>query len=217
MNNKNNLKKRIYTSLCLLFGVFLIFKYYFFLIFSLLIIFVISIIEFLDLTKKIKLKKFNFTLLNFLFVIYLSLFCLFFVYFYSIIQLKIFIFSLLFCCVASDIGGFIFGKLFKGPKLTKISPNKTLSGSIGSLLFSIIIFSGIIFYFTNNFNLNILIIGLFTSIACQLGDLFFSFLKRKAKIKDTGNLLPGHGGLLDRIDGILIGLPLGILIITFLY
>ena len=156
-------------------------------------------------------------LLNLFFVIYLSLFCLFFVYFYSIIQLKIIIFSLLFCCVASDIGGFIFGKLFKGPKLTKISPNKTLSGSIGSLLFSITIFSGIIFYFTNNFNLNILIIGLFTSIACQLGDLFFSFLKRKAKIKDTGNLLPGHGGFLDRLDGILIGVPLGILFITFLY
>ena len=217
MNKKNNLKKRIYTSLFLLFGVFLLFQNYFFLIFSLLIIFVISIIEFLDLTKKIKLKKFNFMLLNFLFVIYLSLFCLFFVYFYSIIQLKIIIFSLLFCCVASDIGGFIFGKLFKGPKLTKISPNKTLSGSIGSLLFSIIIFSGIIFYFTNNFNLNILIIGLFTSIACQLGDLFFSFLKRKAKIKDTGNLLPGHGGFLDRLDGILIGLPLGLLFLIILY
>ena len=217
MNKKNNLKKRIYTSLCLSIGVFLMFQYHFFLIFSFLVIFVISIIEFLILTKKINLKKFNFILSNFLFVIYLSLFSLLFVYFYSIIQLKIIIFSLLFCCVASDIGGFIFGKLFKGPKLTKISPNKTLSGSFGSLFFSIIIFSGIIFYFTNNFNLNILIIGLFTSIACQLGDLFFSFLKRKAKIKDTGNLLPGHGGFLDRLDGIIIGVPLGLLFITVLY
>ena len=152
-----------------------------------------------------------------MFVIYLFLFCLLFVYFYSIIQLKIIIFSLLFCCVASDIGGFIFGKLFKGPKLTKISPNKTLSGSIGSLFFSIIFFSGIIFYFTNNLNFKILIIGLFTSIACQLGDLFFSFLKRKAKIKDTGNLLPGHGGFLDRLDGIIIGLPLGLLFIIIVY
>ena len=193
------------------------FQYYFFLIFSFLVIFVISIIEFLNLTKKINLKKFNFILSNFLFVIYLSLFSFLFVYFYSIIQLKIIIFSLLFCCVASDIGGFIFGKLFKGPKLTKISPNKTLTGSFGSLFSSIIIFSGIIFYFTNNFNLNILMIGLFTSIACQLGDLFFSFLKRKAKIKDTGNLLPGHGGFLDRLDGIIIGVPLGLLFITILY
>ena len=217
MNKKNNLKKRIYTSLCLSIGVFLMFQYYFFLIFSFLVIFVISIIEFLNLTKKINLKKFNFILSNFLFVIYLSLFSLLFVYFYSIIQLKIIIFSLLFCCVASDIGGFIFGKLFKGPKLTKISPNKTLTGSFGSLFSSIIIFSGIIFYFTNNFNLNILMIGLFTSIACQLGDLFFSFLKRKAKIKDTGNLLPGHGGFLDRLDGIIIGVPLGLLFITILY
>ncbi len=211
MNNKNNLKKRIYTSLCLLFGVFLILKYYFFLIFSLLVIFVISIIEFLNLTKKINLKIINLMLSNFLFIIYLFLFCILFVYFYSILELKIIIFALLFCCVASDIGGFIFGKLFKGPKLTKISPNKTLSGSIGSLFFSIISFSGIIFYFTNNLNLNILIIGLFTSITCQLGDLFFSLLKRKAKIKDTGNLLPGHGGLLDRLDGIIIGVPLGLL------
>ena len=217
MNKKNNLRKRIYTSLSLLFGAFLIFQYYFFLIFSLLVIFVISIIEFLNLTKKLNLKKFNFTLSNFLFVIYLSIICLLFVNFYSIIHLKIIIFSLLFCCVASDIGGFIFGKLFKGPKLTKISPNKTLSGSIGSLFFSIIIFSGIIFYFTNNFNLNTFTIGLFTSIACQLGDLFFSFLKRKAKIKDTGNLLPGHGGFLDRLDGILIGLPLGLLFLIILY
>ena len=152
-----------------------------------------------------------------MFVIYLFLFCLLFVYFYSIIQLKIIIFSLLFCCVASDIGGFIFGKIFKGPKLTKISPNKTLSGSVGSLFFSILTFSIIIFYFTNNFNLNILIIGLFTSIACQLGDLFFSFLKRKARVKDTGNLLPGHGGFLDRLDGIIIGLPLGLLFIIIVY
>ena len=217
MNKKNNLIKRIYTSLCLLFGVFLVFQYYFFLIFSLLVIFIISVIEFLNLTKKINLKKFSFTLSNFLFVIYLSSFCILFIYFNSIIQLKIIIFSLLFCCIASDIGGFIFGKLFKGPKLTKISPNKTFSGSIGSLLFSIIIFSGIIFYFTNNFSLNILIIALFTSIACQLGDLFFSLLKRKAKIKDTGNLLPGHGGFLDRLDGIIIGVPLGLLFIIFLY
>ena len=217
MNKKNNLIKRIYTSLCLLFGVFLVFQYYFFLIFSLLVIFIISIIEFLNLTKKINLKKFSFTLSNFLFVIYLSLFCILFIYFYSIIQLKIIIFSLLFCCIASDIGGFIFGKIFKGPKLTKISPNKTLSGSIGSLFFSVIIFSGIIFYFTNNFSLNILIIGLITSIACQLGDLFFSLLKRKAKIKDTGNLLPGHGGFLDRLDGILIGVPLGLLFTIILY
>ena len=217
MNNKNNLKKRIYTSLCLLFGVFLIFKYYFFLIFSLLIIFVISIIEFLNLTKKINLKKINFTVSNFLFIIYLSLLFLFFVYFYTIIQLKIIIFSLLFCCVASDIGGFIFGKLFKGPKLTKISPNKTLSGSVGSLFFSLIFFSGIIFYFTNNFNVNILIIGLFTSIACQLGDLFFSLLKRKAKIKDTGTILPGHGGILDRLDGILFGVPTGYIILILIF
>ena len=85
------------------------------------------------------------------------------------------------------------------------------------MIFSCIFISGIIFYFTQNFNPKILIIGIITSIFCQLGDLFFSFLKRKAKIKDTGNVLPGHGGILDRIDGILLGVPFGYLSIIFIY
>ena len=126
-------------------------------------------------------------------------------------------FVILIGCIGSDIGGFIFGNLFKGAKLTNISPNKTISGAIGSVIFSCIFISGIIFYFTQNFNPKILIIGIITSIFCQLGDLFFSFLKRKAKIKDTGNLLPGHGGILDRIDGILLGVPFGYLSIIFIY
>jgi phosphatidate cytidylyltransferase len=112
-------------------------------------------------------------------------------------------------CIASDIGGFIFGKIFKGPKLTKISPNKTYAGSIGSLIFSLLIVSTSFIIFFNLFNLSIIITGLIISIFCQLGDLFFSYLKRKAKIKDTGNILPGHGGLLDRLDGVLFGIPAG--------
>ena len=128
------------------------------------------------------------------------------------------IISIIVCiCVASDIGGYIFGKLFGGKKITKISPNKTYSGMFGSFFLSII------FALSYSFSLSfvdfslIVFLSILISFICQLGDLFISFLKRKAKIKDTGNLLPGHGGFLDRIDGILIGLPLGILIITFLY
>ena len=112
-------------------------------------------------------------------------------------------------CIASDIGGFIFGKFFKGPKLTKISPNKTISGAIGSIIFSIFILSFIIKLLTVSFNPQIFVVGLLTSIGCQLGDLFVSFLKRKSSLKDTGKILPGHGGILDRIDGILLGLPVG--------
>ena len=140
-----------------------------------------------------------------------------FFFFSNFLQLKIILFSLLLGCVASDIGGFIFGKLLKGPKLTKISPNKTISGAIGSIIFTSLTISISLFYFTKNFNYLILIICLITSVASQIGDLLFSFLKRKAKIKDTGNFLPGHGGVLDRLDGILFGVPTGIYALTLFY
>ena len=126
-------------------------------------------------------------------------------------------FTLLIACAASDIGGFIFGKILKGPKLTKISPKKTLAGAMGSLITTFISTAVIIYLLTNNLNYKIFWISLATSIACQAGDLFFSYLKRKAKIKDTGNFFPGHGGVLDRVDGILIGLPLGFISLIILF
>ena len=134
-----------------------------------------------------------------------------------LLPMKKLIFILLFGCVASDLGGFIFGKIFKGPKLTRISPNKTIAGSLGSIILTIIALSCAIYFFTNSFSYVVLIIGIITSIACQIGDLFFSFLKRKAKIKDTGNFLPGHGGVLDRLDGIYLGIPVGILTLALLH
>ena len=101
--------------------------------------------------------------------------------------------------------------------MTKISPKKTISGSIGSLVFSVI--SSIIFsyYFMTSFDIYFLLVGLTTSIACQVGDLFFSYLKRKSNIKDFGNILPGHGGILDRIDGLLLGVPVGYLTVLIIY
>tara|TARA_A100001015_G_scaffold320638_1_gene447782 strand:- start:1560 stop:2210 length:651 start_codon:yes stop_codon:yes gene_type:complete len=214
---KANLKKRIYTSFGLLFFAFLIAGFSTILIFGLIILSVLSILEFLNLTNRITKKIFTLFALNSFFILYISTFSILFFYFSNFLQLKIILFSLLLTCVASDIGGFIFGKLFKGPKLTKISPNKTFSGAAGSLIFSVIIFSSSIFYFTGNFNLNIFSIAIITSLTCQLGDLLFSFVKRKAKVKDTGNFLPGHGGVLDRLDGILVGLPAGFLSLTFIY
>tara|TARA_B100001287_G_C22277320_1_gene342223 strand:+ start:157 stop:540 length:384 start_codon:yes stop_codon:yes gene_type:complete len=127
------------------------------------------------------------------------------------------LYTLLLGCIASDIGGFLIGKLLKGPKITKISPNKTYSGAIGSIFFTFVILSTSFYFFVNQFNYLILILSLTTSVGCQLGDLFFSYLKRKAKIKDTGNILPGHGGILDRIDGILFGIPVGLITIRLLF
>ena len=212
-----NLKKRINTSILLFFLFFLILNYNLILVYSLIVLGVISIIEFYSLIKKIiKNKIFSF-FVNFTFTLYISFFCIMFFFFSNFFQLKIILFSLLLGCVASDIGGFIFGKLLKGPKLTKISPNKTISGAIGSIIFTSLTISISLFYFTKNFNYLILIICLITSVASQIGDLLFSFLKRKAKIKDTGNFLPGHGGVLDRLDGILFGVPIGIYTLTLFY
>jgi|TARA_Y100000389_G_C17386598_1_gene477389 phosphatidate cytidylyltransferase len=204
-----NIKQRLNTSILLLILVFLIFNFNQILLFTLLVLGVISFLEFLNISRKIFKNKLNLIFSNLLFIIYISIYCFLFFFFSNFPQLKILLFALLCTCIGSDIGGFIFGKIFKGRKLTKISPNKTLSGSVGSFLFSILIFSSFIFYFTNNFSYTFLIISLITSLTCQLGDLFFSFLKRKAKVKDTGNFLPGHGGVLDRLDGIFLGIPLG--------
>ena len=145
---------------------------------------------------------------------YIFLFCLIFFIFSENIFFKTLIFILLTGCIASDIGGYVIGKFFKGPKLTKISPNKTISGSLGSFVFTCLIFIIISLMSVDDLNYKIFILALITSLAAQAGDLFFSFLKRKAKIKDTGNLLPGHGGVLDRLDGIFLGVPVGL--ITFI-
>ena len=135
---------------------------------------------------------------------------------------KNFVFFLLviLTCVATDIGGYIFGKIFKGPKLIKISPNKTYAGMIGGFFLSIIS----VYLFLSNtslisenpalgfgynyyFGINEFILVLFISLISQIGDLIISYFKRLAKVKDTGKFLPGHGGILDRIDGIVFAIP----------
>ena len=123
---------------------------------------------------------------------------------------------ILLVCVTTDIGGYVFGKLIGGKKLTKISPNKTYSGVLGSFVFSIIFGSLYIFYLkiSLNFEINYFIVIIVVSLTSQIGDLIISLFKRKAKIKDTGSILPGHGGILDRIDGILLALPIGLLLIS---
>jgi len=114
-------------------------------------------------------------------------------------------------CVSTDIGGYIFGNIFKGPKLTKISPKKTYSGVIGSFLLSLI-FTNLFLEFSSNvqnfeFTKEMFLFILLVSFVSQIGDLIISYFKRKSKMKDTGTIIPGHGGILDRIDGVIFALP----------
>ena len=212
-----NLIKRILTSVVLLILLFLMFLSKKILIIIFLLLGVLSILEFLSITNKIFKNIFYKFSANIIFIFYVFIFCILFIFASNHFELKIILYSLILCCVGSDLGGYVTGKILKGPKLTKISPSKTVSGSIGSLFFGSLFFSLTFFFFSNQFNFKIFLIGIATSISCQLGDLFFSFIKRKAFIKDSGKFLPGHGGALDRLDGIFFGIPLGLLIIFFLH
>ena len=214
--NLSNLQKRLFTSIILLSLILLIFSYNLALVYFLIIFGVLSILEFIQLIKKIKLKIISQIFINFIFISYIFIFTVLFFSFVNLSNLKILLFILLLGCVASDIGGFIYGKIIKGPKLTRISPNKTYAGVAGSFVLSILLIFLLFNYYTQIFSYKILVVAVVTSIFCQLGDLFFSFLKRKAKLKDTGKIIPGHGGVLDRLDGILLGIPFGFITIILL-
>ena len=214
----SNIKKRIVTSIFLISLLVLMFFYSYIMIISVIIISIIAWIEFYALISKIfKRNKIKHEILRFfckaISLFYLSgLVYLIFIIESDHLNLKMYFLYSVLVAVMSDIGGLVFGKIFKGKKLTKISPNKTISGSIGSLIFSMLL---IPFNFENLFNENLLIIFVITiviSITSQLGDLFISLLKRKAKVKNTSDILPGHGGILDRIDGIIFAIPVGIIL-----
>jgi len=212
----SNIKKRILTSILLIALLIGMFFYSYIMIISLIIIAIISWIEFYALISKI-LKK-NILKDKFLRFVYKSLSLIYLsglVYLIFAIEseysnLKIYLLYSIIVAILSDIGGLVCGKIFKGKKLTKISPNKTISGSIGSFMFSILL---IPFFYKVQIDqplVNFFLITIIISLTSQLGDLFISLLKRKAKVKDTSDLLPGHGGVLDRIDGIIFAIPLGI-------
>jgi len=208
------LKKRIITSvLLLLLVIFCIFTNFF-----VLALLIISFVIFLEASgminriagdpwqkNKVNLKNIAFNTI--------ALFYIFFIFMPSTKGLQeglgpVFLLYILSVCICSDIGGYIIGKTIGGKKLIKISPNKTISGSIGSFCFSILpllLFYNFnpskYLYSTNNF-----LLCLEISLVCQLGDLFASYIKRKAKVKDTGRILPGHGGILDRVDGMIFAI-----------
>ena len=212
----SNIKKRILTSILLIALLIGMFFYSYIMIISLIIIAIITWIEFYALISKIlkrnilkdKFFKFFYKTLS---LIYLSgLVYLIFAIESEYSNLKIYLLYSVLVAVLSDIGGLVCGKIFKGKKLTKISPNKTISGSIGSFIFSTLL---IPFFYKVQIDetlVSLFLITIIISLTSQLGDLLISLLKRKAKVKDTSDLLPGHGGVLDRIDGIIFAIPLGI-------
>ena len=217
-----NFTKRLITSFFLLLILFIVnFSHHFIFASTILILGLIICIEANNVFLKIIslqysnpknfIKKFNLNLLIFNIITFCYIFFIFCHYSYKIHEIEgpIFFLYLISICFFTDIGGYIFGKIIGGKKLTKISPNKTISGSLGSFIFAIIPL--IVFinqeYLNLQFNRNNILFCFFVSLISQIGDLFVSYLKRKAKIKDTGKILPGHGGTLDRLDGIIFAVP----------
>ena len=208
----NVLIKRILSSIILfLLSIFFIIKGSFYFIFFLSILFLFSYLEWSNLSKK---KYF----LKFLGIIFL-LFSFYLTYLIREQYGLYFFLFILIICISTDVGGYIFGKMFKGPKLTKISPNKTYTGVLGSFLLSLL--SGLFFIkytqinYIDEISIKIFFAMILISLISQSGDLIISYFKRKADLKDTGKILPGHGGLLDRIDGLIFVMPM-IYISTFL-
>ena len=198
-------EKRLLSSLFLIpITIFFIIQGSVFFTFFLIILFIASSYEWLQMNKNNNLLK----LLGIIFLL---------ISFYSASEIREYrgfeyILFIITVSIFTDIGGYVFGKTFNGPKLTKISPNKTYAGVFGGFLLSLI--AGLIYlnYFGEREIVDtdyvlIFLLILFISSISQVGDLIISFFKRKAKLKDTGKILPGHGGLLDRIDGLVFVMP----------
>ena len=220
---KQEFIKRLISSIILIpIVIFFVVKGSFFFNFFIVICLVITSYEWFTMSKN---KPYTF--LGFIFIIFS---------FYTVYYLRnefyddyIYFLMILFICIFTDIGGYIFGKLLKGPKLTKISPNKTYSGMFGgyflSIIFMFLFFTNLELLFDyanievtgNDITLNNFIFIIAISTASQLGDIFVSYFKRLSKIKNTGKIIPGHGGLLDRIDGMIFAFPTSYLIFKIFY
>jgi len=226
-----NLLKRIITSIFLLsLLIFINFSHKYVFILSILIIGLIICLEANNLFSKFLIsnyskKSFPINKLNIKFIM-LNIITFFYIFFvfcnlsYEIhsSESPIFFLYVISICFFTDIGGYIFGKTIGGKKLSKISPNKTMAGSVGSFILSIIPLIIVINFNYLDLELNLIniIFCLLISLISQLGDLFISLIKRKSKVKDTGNLLPGHGGFLDRMDGIIFAVPFSYFLLKLL-
>ena len=207
MMDKEFQKRAISSILLIPLSFFFIIKGSFFFTFFLAICFLISSYEWHMMSK----KK-NYRIIGYIFLL---------ISFLSAYQLRnisgeesllIFLFVIL-ICISTDIGGYVAGKLFKGPKLTKISPKKTYSGMIGGYFLSIIIINiylinlDLLNFESRELTLRSFIVVILISSISQIGDIIISYFKRLSKVKDTGKIIPGHGGLLDRIDGMIFAFP----------
>ena len=198
------LQKRILSSIILLpLAFFIIIKGSYYLIFLTMTCFFVSIYEWNRMVKKTEYKFLG------SFFLILSFYTF---YKISINNFGIWIFFVLLVCISTDIGGYVFGKLFKGPKLTKISPNKTYSGMIGGYFLSLIFLLIFMNWINSTTHVEWFIITILISTISQIGDIIISYFKRLSKVKDTGKIIPGHGGLLDRIDGMIFAFPIFYLI-----
>ncbi len=207
----NELIKRILSSIVLIpVVIFFIVKGSLLFLLLIIICFLIVTYEWINLSKK---KPYNI-----LGIIYILL------SFYSIYRLRndfnddyFYFLFVMTICIATDIGGYVFGKIIKGPKLIKISPNKTYAGSIGgyflAIIFSIFLLNDKNLNTQIEVDLNIFLFVFLISTISQIGDILISYFKRLSKIKDTGKIIPGHGGLLDRVDGMIFAFPLAYIII----
>ena len=195
------LQKRVTSAVILLPVVIfaIIFSQHLFYLLLLLALF-FSFIEWFKLNK----KNFNFISISGFVIILLSIFCAYHLRGNDTKSKTIFLW-IVFVCFFSDTGGYFIGKFFGGKKISKISPKKTYAGMYGSFIFSIFPILIVHFFESNILILSIksVILSLLFSLLCQLGDMTVSYFKRKNNVKDTGILIPGHGGLLDRIDGLI--------------
>ena len=211
---KKEFQKRIISSLILIpSSLFFIIKGSYFFIFFLIICFCTTSYEWHMMTRK---KKYHF--IGYFFLI-LSFFGAYLLRNFDNDEKGILFLFVIIICISTDMGGYVVGKIFKGPKLTKISPNKTYSGMIGSYLLSIILICFFIKYskifFNEEFlfpNETLFFVILISTIS-QLCDILISYFKKQSKIKNTGKIIPGHGGLLDRVDGMIFALPFSYVII----
>ena len=198
----NEFIKRFLSSIILLpLAFYFIIQGSFLLIFFTVICFIVSCFEWHMMSK----KKFYY-FYGFLFLIFS------FYTFYELSTELIHTFYVIIICSSTDIGGYAFGKIFKGPKLTKISPKKTYAGMFGGYFLSLISLSVIISFIDYETIPILFLLTILISTVSQLGDIIISYFKRISKIKNTGKLIPGHGGLLDRIDGMIFAFPIYYLI-----
>ena len=194
--------KRFISSIILLpLAFFLIIQGSFLLIFFTVISFIIASYEWHTMSKKKSYYIYGFFFLIFSFYT-----------FYELSIELIGVFYVIIICSSTDIGGYVFGKIFKGPKLTKISPNKTYAGMIGGYFLSLISLSVIINFIDYETTTILFLLTILISTVSQIGDITISYFKRLSKIKNTGKLIPGHGGLLDRVDGMIFAFPIYYLI-----